>query len=178
MSRRPHPGRRGEQEESELDQFEAYGSYSYEYMHHPQEEEEGGEDEYDDPYAHGPRGVRRVPIGRERPVAVKKRSFWGRLLFLVVCAVVALIVLQGTVFRLQYVYVVGNEKKSKEEIVMASGLVRGLNIFAVSEEEIRRNLGKDHTLQFLRIQKELPSTVYVYVSERLPVAAIQCRGLM
>lgn len=180
MSKQPRNRKHKPSEGSELDQFEAYGSYSYEYMHQPKDEEEGFEPEehWEEAYeSKSPRRAGRIPLEGER-LQRRTHAFWGRLLFLAVFAVITVVVLQDSVFRLKDVYVVGNEKKTKEYVVSASGLLRGLNIFAINEDEVRENLSKDHTIQFLRIQKELPSTVYIYISERVPVASMQLRGFL
>ncbi len=169
---------------NQLDEFEAYGQYSYSYQHDlGQPEEEEDESEYEsvddmDMSRHAqPQRAGRTAFGGE-VTRSRKRSAFGRLLFLLVCAAVALVVLQGTVFRLQSVYVVGNKTKTAQHIAQLSGLAKGLNIFSISEEDVRKKLSADHTLEFLGMQKEYPGTIYLYVSERAPVAAFQWLGIL
>ncbi|MDD3410076.1 MAG: FtsQ-type POTRA domain-containing protein [Eubacteriales bacterium] len=107
----------------------------------------------------------------------RSRSMVGRLVFVLALAVVTLVVLQETVFRLDAVYVVGNSRHSAQQVVAASGLVKGLNIFAVSEEAVSQSMASDHTLIFRGMQKEYPGTVYLYVEERESVAALQWLGI-
>ena len=173
----------------ELEEFEAYGEYTYAYQHSaeehakksrkahpddtlPTQEEDQREDE-------APRLTPEQALyaAQERARA-RSRAITGRLLFLFAIAVVGIIILQGTVFRLTTVYVVGNVTKTAQQVAAASGLVKGLNIFAISEEEVRKNLSNDHTLVFLGLRKDYPSTIYLYISERQPVAATQWLGLL
>ncbi len=170
--------KRGDSAKDSLDQFEAYGEYTYAYQHPSQPEDEGWEQELTENGSTSrlPRRSPRIPLEKEAP-RKRSHSLLGRLIFLLVCAVVALLVLQGTVFRLKTVYVVGNKTKTPQQITEASGLVQGLNIFAINEAEIRRNLASDHTLELKGIQKEYPSTIYLYVRERAHVAAFQWLGI-
>lgn len=174
--------RRKEQKKyaAELDEFQAYGEYSYEYRHEQKPAEEDREPvDFDDEEGHARYGNRRtehIPLEKEAP-RKKSHSVVARLIFLLVCAVVILIVLQGTVFRLNTVYVIGNITKTPQDITRLSGLVKGLNIFAINEDDIRQSLSQDHTIEFLRMQKEYPSSVYLYISERTSVAAMQQNGI-
>lgn len=157
------------QPEDSLEQYEAYGEYSYAYQHqeqNPKDEEPFPEPEYDE----------EEPVSPPRPR--RKRSVLGRLVFLLVCLAVVLVVLQGTVFQLREVYVLGNQQRTKQQVVMASGLTKGQNIFTITEEQVRRNLSQDHTIEFLYMQKAFPSTLYLYIRERKPVAALQWLGIL
>jgi len=102
----------------------------------------------------------------------------NRLIFVLALAVLALIVLQNTLFKLKTVYVVGNVTKTPQQVAAASGLVKGLNMFSINEDEVRKNLSGDHTIVLLGLQKEYPSTVYLYISERESVASLQWLGLL
>ncbi len=142
------------QREQEPEQFEAYGEYSYAYQPAPEQS---------------------APPAEKR--RSRSRSTMGRLVFLLAVAAITIIVLQSVVFRLETVYVVGNKRKSPQQIAAASGLVKGLNIFAVSEEEVRRNLASDHTIIFQGMQKQYPGAIYLYVDERETVAVLQWLGI-
>lgn len=112
-----------------------------------------------------------VPAGRRKNPVLKS------LIVMLIVALGGLGYLWFTVFRLENVRVSGNINKSKEQIAMASGLVKGLSMFTVNEEEIRRNLSMDHTLRLLGIQKEYPKTIHLYITEREPVAVFQWAGM-
>jgi len=176
-----------EKKRDELDQFEAYGEYSYAYRHAAEQRRnrkgEPGEDEQIDSSAELPAEETEYEkpledlISPEERSKMRSRAITGRLIFVLAAAVVAIIVLQGIVFRLKTVYVIGNVKRSAQQVASESGLVKGLNIFSISADEVRDNLSSDHTIIFLGLQKNYPSTIYIYISEREAIAAMQWLGL-
>ena len=173
----------------ELEEFEAYGEYTYAYQHTAEErarQHQTAKGKVPDG-APVPEPEEAEPIyltqeealqaAQERARA-RSRAITGRLIFLFAIAVVGIAILQGIVFRLTTVYVVGNTTNTAQQVAAASGLVKGLNIFAISEDEVRRNLSNDHTIVFLGLSKDYPSTIYLYITERKPVAATQWLGLL
>lgn len=153
--------------EIEHEQFEAYGEYTYDYLH--AQDGEGGDAQA--PAQPSVQAVRR---------AQKRRRTHGFFKFLGLLTVltIGLAVGQQTLFRLETVYVVGNEEKTPQEIVMASGLVRGRNMITIEEEDVAETLSQDHTIIFKGMQKEYPNTIYLYIEERKTVAAMQWLGIL
>ena len=100
-----------------------------------------------------------------------------RLVAFLLVVSIALIVLQTVVFRLKTVYVIGNDAISSEHIAALSGLVRGENIFSVSEDKVRENLKADHWLILDHVYKQYPGEVYLFVDEREIVATMQWLGI-
>ncbi len=188
--------REEEKQREQLDEFEAYGEYTYAYRHAsddpnakrkkhesstqpitpetPPEESYSHELEAEEVYLSPEEAVRAA----EDRAKARSRAITGRLILLFVMAVVGLVILQSTVFRLNTVYVVGNVQKTAQQVAAASGLVKGLNIFAISEEEVQRNLRSDHTIILLGLRKDYPSTIYLYIAEREPIASTQWLGLV
>ena len=178
-----------EQQRDELDQFQAYGEYSYAYCHAAEKRRgrkshaDGDAEEpvYDpsempmEEAAYEEPDV--APLSPEERAKIRSRAITGRLIFVLAVAVMAIIVLQGIVFRLKTVYVIGNVSKSAQQIAAASGLVKGLNIFSISADEVREHLSSDHTIIFRGLQKDYPSTIYLYISEREAVAVTQWLGI-
>lgn len=89
---------------------------------------------------------------------------------------IGIVVAQKVVFRLETVYVIGNEQKTPQQVVTAAGLSRGRNMLAIEEADVAAALAKDYTIIFEGMQKEYPNTLYLYISERRVAAAMQCRG--
>lgn len=143
--------------------FEAYGEYAYDWQQ-PQQ------DEQVDPAA----AVARAKKAHAR----KKSSGFFKFLFLLAIVTVGIVVLQETVLRLETVYVVGNETKTPQQVVTASGLVRGRNMLGIEEDEVARALSRDHTIIFKGMQKEYPNTIYLYIEERKAVASMQWLGVI
>ncbi len=107
----------------------------------------------------------------------KRPSIIGRLIFLLICLLVAIIVLERTVFRLRSVYVVGNVTKSAEDVAAASKLRLGDNMLTIDESAIAENINSDVSMVFLRLEKDYPSTVYIYIAERSNAAVLQWLGM-
>ena len=152
--------------EIEREQFEAYGEYTYDYLH-----TQDGAGDAQTPAQPSVQAVRR---------AQKRRRTHGFFKFLGLLTVltIGLVVGQQTLFRLETVYVVGNEEKTPQEVVMASGLVRGRNMITIEEEDVAEALSQDHTIIFKGMQKEYPNTIYLYIEERKTVAAMQWLGIL
>lgn len=155
-------------EELKQEQFEAYGVYTYDYLHQLGQEDAAARDET------------AQPTTQMVKQAHRRRRTHGFFKFLALLAVItiALIVIQETVFRLQTVYVIGNETKTPQQVVTASGLVRGRNMLSIEEEEVARAFSTDHTIIFKGMQKEYPNTIYLYIEERKVVAAMQWLGIL
>ena len=152
--------------EIEHEQFEAYGEYTYDDLH-----TQDGAGDAQTPAQPSVQAVRR---------AQKRRRTHGFFKFLGLLTVltIGLAVGQQTLFRLETVYVVGNEEKTPQEVVMASGLVRGRNMITIEEEDVAEAMSKDHTIIFKGMQKEYPNTIYLYIEERKTVAAMQWLGIL
>ena len=115
------------------------------------------------------------PDSPEHPVRAGKSVL--RFVIALVVISVGLILLQTVFFRLKTVYVIGNGSISAEHIAALSGLVRGDNLFTVSEDEIRENLERDHWIVFSHCFKHYPGEIYLIVNERAIVATMQYLGI-
>ena len=91
---------------------------------------------------------------------------------------VGVVVAQQTLFRLETVYVIGNQEKTPQQVVIASGLSRGQNMLNIEEADIARRMSEDHTIIFKGMQKEYPSTIHLYIEERKTVATMQWLGML
>lgn len=152
--------RRDTRQEQPLEQesFEAYGEYRYDYQ--PDENQAAA--------------VRRAQTAHRK----RRNSGFFRFLIFLCILTVAVVVAQETLFRLETVYVIGNEQKSPQQIVTVSGLVRGRNMLGIEEEEVAKAFAKDHTLIFKGMQKEYPGTIYLYIEERKIAASMQYLGML
>ena len=147
-----------EQQPSAQESYEAYGEYKYDYQ----------------PAQSQAEAVQRAKSRYRRN---RNGGFFKFLIFLCILSV-GLIVVQETVFRLETVYVVGNEEKTPQQVVTVSGLVRGRNMLSIEESEVAAAMEQDHTLIFKGIEKEYPGTIYLYIEERKTVAAMQWLGML
>lgn len=164
--------RRGDKEEKrrepEQEDFQAYGEYSYAYLHEKNPSQDG-EGEAQPSAAEKVETVRRV---RKR----RRTSGFFKLLAVLTALSVFLIVVMETVFRLETVYVIGNKERTPPQVVLASGLTKGVSIFSIRQEDVAKAMEADHTLILKGMQIEYPSTVYLYVEERRAVAVMRWLG--
>lgn len=149
------------QEQAQPETFEAYGEYQYSYQ--PQEDPSSAAE-----------AAARAKAAHER----RKTHLFFRFLILLAIVTVGVVVAQQTIFRLETVYVIGNEEKTPQQVVIASGLARGHNMLSIEEKDIAKSMEKDHTIIFKGMQKEYPSTIYLYIEERKVVAAMQWLGML
>ncbi|MFH1880404.1 MAG: cell division protein FtsQ/DivIB [Bacillota bacterium] len=110
---------------------------------------------------------------------IARRSNKGinRLIVFTVVIIIALTLLQTVVFRLQTVYVIGNHTRTAGHIASLSGIEKGDNIFAVSEDKVRDSLETDHWMILKHLYKQYPGEVYLFVDEREIVATMQWLGI-
>lgn len=111
----------------------------------------------------------------------RKRNKSGglaKLLVLLMIVTAAILIVDNTVLRLETVYVIGNEEKTPQQLVTASGLVRGRNMLSIEEADVAKAIAQDHTLVFEGMQKEYPGTIYLYIRERHPAAVMQWLGML
>lgn len=154
-----------QEQNQQRDEFQAYGEYSYDYVHQP------GQEQSAQPAGTG------VASARKKRSRRKTEGFFKFLAVLTVLTV-ALVIVQDRFFRLQYVYVIGNEKKTSQQIAAVSGLAKGRNMLGIEEEEIAKAMSKDHTIIFKGMQKEYPGVIYLYIEERNVAAAMQWLGVL
>lgn len=158
---------RQQEQSQQRDEFQAYGEYSYDYVHQPEGQEQ----------------PQQAPAGAAMAKAQKKRSRrktegFFKFLIVLTALTVALVIVQERFFRLQYVYVIGNEKKTSQQIAAVSGLVKGRNMLGIEEADIAKAMSKDHTIIFKGMQKEYPGVIYLYIEERNVTAAMQWLGVL
>lgn len=87
-------------------------------------------------------------------------------------AAAAFIVYNSKLFSVRRIEVGGNKALTQTEVIKASGLKLGENIFKVDLEAAKRRLVKSPWLRSAAISKQLPAIVRVQVRERVPVATV------
>ncbi len=147
--------------QEQVESFEAYGEYQYSYQ--PQED---------------PLSAAAAVERAQKAHAKRKTHVFFRFLLLLAIVTVGVVVAQQTLFRLETVYVIGNEKKTPQQVVIASGLARGHNMLSIEEDDVAKAMAQDHTIIFKGMQKEYPNTIYLYIEERKTVATMQWLGML
>ncbi len=103
--------------------------------------------------------------------AVKK--FLGIVSVIVVIAVV----LFGTVFRVQNIYVTGNSTVTEAEIVRLSGLKIGQNSMTIDDEAVMRKVEGNRYLRCTLVDVQW-NAVTIHVKERVPAVFINHNGMI
>ena len=118
--------------------------------------------------------ARRSRKGRRR-----NRGRFGGLYKLLSFLIIFAAIFMGCVvfFRVNTMVVEGNSRYTSEEIVAASGVQQGDNLFTLNKSQIvSRILTRLPYVDDLSIQRKLPDTLIFYVTESTPVAWLESGG--
>jgi len=94
--------------------------------------------------------------------------------FCVVVAAVAMVLAITSFFRMEHIAVIGASRYSEQEVLDASGLQLGSNLYFINKFEVKRELfSKLPYIEEIRINRKLPDTLLVEVRECEAKAAVQ-----
>lgn len=116
---------------------------------------------------------------RDRRRRRRSRGRFGFLYKLLSVLLIAAAILAGCVvfFRVDEVIVVGQSRYTQEEIVAASGVEQGDNLFLINKIQlVEQVLTRLPYVDELTISRKLPDTLVLTVTECVPVAVIQANG--
>ena len=104
-----------------------------------------------------------------------RTSFKFLIIMLLLLAFGALI-LSSEFFSIKDIYVLGNNKVLKSNIISSSKIQYGQNIFRINKKSIMRGIFEDPRIKGVRVKRTLPSSIYLDVIEREVVALIPYLG--
>lgn len=107
--------------------------------------------------------------GRRSP-----RRLLRGLLFLAVCAAVVAVLVYSPLFTLQRVIVNGNQYLSREEVMEIARIHIGQPLFQLQTDAVTRNLTRDLRIESASVRRQMPDTVEIDMTERIPVATAAC----
>ena len=109
------------------------------------------------------------------PPAKKRKKKRYLLKFLMLCIVIGAVVafLFSPFFNIKVIKVEGEHNYRAEEIIKASGVKAGMNIFKVSEGDVRDAIKKDAYFSSVSIKRKLPRQLTIIVSERSEAAYVK-----
>ena len=116
---------------------------------------------------------------RSRSTRRRRRGRFGGLYKLLSVLLILAAILAGCVvfFRVDTVLVEGNSRYAGEEIVAASEVERGDNLFTLNKSAmISRILTRLPYVDDLSIHRKLPDTLVIYVTESAPLAWVEDGG--
>ena len=106
----------------------------------------------------------------------KKNAFFAPLAFILVC--VALVFGMGVFFRVQTIEVVGAAEYAPEEIIEASGISEGDNLFFINQASaVSRINARLPLVESARVERSLPNRIVITVQESSAVAYVDWQGL-
>ncbi|MBQ8808270.1 MAG: FtsQ-type POTRA domain-containing protein [Clostridia bacterium] len=104
----------------------------------------------------------------------KKQLAFLSLLLLVASILAVMLLTPG--FDIKEIKVRGNSVLKEDEIIRASGIVKGVNIFGVSLSEAKDNIKSMGYIENVKIKRSLPSTVEITVEEEVGVACLHAEA--
>lgn len=120
-------------------------------------------------------GTRKYNTGRRRP---RQKNRLSRFVLLILVVALAVFVIRSRVLIVEEIQVVGNSKRSAQEIAARSGVSMGMSIYDVNADEIRGNLSADSYVELVDVKTVMPNTVVIEIKERTPCAAVNCAGVI
>lgn len=109
----------------------------------------------------------------------RRRRRRGRLSFLwkpicTVIAVVAIVLAVTSFFRMEHITVTGMSRYSEQEVLDASGLELGSNLYFINKFEVKKELFRRLPyVEEIRINRQLPDTLLIEVRECTAEAAVR-----
>lgn len=105
-----------------------------------------------------------------RKMKRRQKKQLALLTVIIMIASIGAIMLLTPGFNIKKIEVYGNSALKDEEIISASGITGGINIFSASLKEAKDNLSAMGYVENVKIKRSLPSTVKITVVEEVGVA--------
>jgi len=90
--------------------------------------------------------------------------------FLLVCLLAGYFFSMSGIFAVRHIDIIGTDAVTQEEILAVSGIELGMNIFSVNEDLAEELLPIIARVETAQVDKRLPGTIEVFITEREPVA--------
>ncbi|ATW25053.1 cell division protein FtsQ/DivIB [Candidatus Formimonas warabiya] len=121
---------------------------------------------------HRKKGVKYVRR-RKRPGSIK---WLMKILTLILILFASYFFINSPFFAVSSIKVSGTKLVSVQDIVELSGLAKGQNIFKIDREKAEKKILMSPMVDDVEIERHLPGTVAVLVTERTPVALVPIAG--
>ena len=108
----------------------------------------------------------------------RRGRFSGLLkLFGILVAIAAVVAAVTLFFRMDYIVVSGNERYSEQEVLAASGLETGGNLYFLNKFDVKETIfAQLPYVEEVKINRKLPDTLLIEVRECKAVAAVESDG--
>ncbi len=108
-----------------------------------------------------------------RKMKKRQRKQLAFLIGLVLAASILAIILLTPAFNINKIEIHGNSVLKDEQIIKASGIVKGINIFGISVKETRENIKSLGYVESVKVKRSLPSTIKITLVEEVGVAYLK-----
>lgn len=131
---------------------------------------------------------RKLSAGAERQIRerhvrrikqLQRRRFVFRSILVLICIAILLLVVMflTPLFNIKNLSIEGNKRVSIETIRQQIPDVDGKNLFKISENDLKSSLAGISYIEDVQINKKyFPSELYITITEKLPVAAVEKGG--
>lgn len=113
---------------------------------------------------------------RKRRRKQKRRTSRKAFVLFMLIAVLILTLMISPVFDITVITVEGNSKISSEDIIEASGLKEGVNIFKADLSKAKTYISMMPYVDFVTVKRVMPGTIKILIEESKPVAYIPFIG--
>ena len=111
-----------------------------------------------------------------RVIHTKKSRIMQTILIVLLLTFFIFLFMQSSFFNCKEVIVAGNIWLDEEYILENAGVPIGNNLFSIDERHIKSRLELLPMVQEVRIEKRLPSTLYIHIQERELAAIVVVHG--
>lgn len=105
----------------------------------------------------------------------RRRRFFRFILLIAILSLSSLFLLKSPIFNIGDYKVEGNYNLNKEDIINASSISKGENIFKINKSMSEKNISKLAYIKDIEIKRKLPNTILFNVEER--VGVLQTRSI-
>lgn len=95
------------------------------------------------------------------------------LMTLILTIVGLILLMHSSYFGVKAIRVIGNERMTKEEVIEASGVSKGLNLFLLPGREVANRLMNYVRIKGVKLERDFPDTLVIHVNERNGLALFQ-----
>ncbi len=106
----------------------------------------------------------------------KKSRIVQITLILILIGLIIFLFIQSSFFNCYNVLVKGNSWVDEEKILETAEVPIGTNLFHIDEKKISQKLELIPMIKEARIEKRLPNSIYIFITERTPAAVISALG--
>ncbi|WHH58894.1 FtsQ-type POTRA domain-containing protein [Petroclostridium sp. X23] len=112
----------------------------------------------------------------QKPDRKKRRT--SRKFFVIILLVIAIVLASffSPIFNISDIKVAGTERISAEDIIVASGIEKGMNIFQGDLTKAKRSISQMPYVDSIKISRVLPNKIKINIEERKPVGYIPFMG--